>query len=54
MAKILHSESLLESASRVLSIEAEAVSELIPHLDAAFVRACELILDCRGRIVVTP
>ena len=53
MAKILHSDSLLESASRVLSIEAEAIGELIPHLDAAFVRACELILDCRGRVVVT-
>ena len=53
MAKILHSESLLESASRVLGIEAEAINELIPHLDAAFVRACELILDCHGRVVVT-
>ena len=53
MAKILHSDSLLESASRVLRIEAEAIGELIPHLDAAFVRACELILDCRGRVVVT-
>ena len=53
MAKILHSDSLLESASRVLHIEAEAISELIPHLDASFVRACELILDCRGRVVVS-
>lgn len=53
MAKILHSDSLLESATRVLQIEAEAISELVPHLDTTFVRACEMILACSGRVVVT-
>ena len=53
MANHLNSDSLLESAARVLRIEAEAVGELIPHLDVSFVRACELILGCRGRVVVS-
>jgi arabinose-5-phosphate isomerase len=52
MTKILHSERLLESALRVLRIEAEAISELAPHLDQSFVRACKLMLECTGRVVV--
>ena len=38
---------------RALEIERDAVSALIPRIDAAFVRACELMLACRGRVVVT-
>jgi arabinose-5-phosphate isomerase len=40
-------------ARRVLEIEAKAVTGLIPRLDASFDRACQLCLDCRGRIIVT-
>ncbi len=40
-------------ARRVLDIEAKAISGLIPRLDASFDRACQLCLDCRGRIIVT-
>ena len=53
MAKNLNNDSLLASAARVLRIEAEAVGELIPHLDTSFVRACESILACKGRVVVS-
>jgi arabinose-5-phosphate isomerase len=37
----------------VLKTEAEAVSALAERLDERFTRACEMILDCSGRIVVT-
>lgn len=40
-------------ARRVLDIEAKAITGLIPRLDASFDRACQLCLDCRGRIIVT-
>ena len=38
---------------RVLEIEAAAVAGLAPRLDASFDRACQLCLDCQGRVVVT-
>lgn len=37
----------------VLKIEAEAVAALSDRLDSGFEQACELILNCEGRIVVT-
>lgn len=37
----------------VLKAEAEAVAALIDRLDTGFEQACELILGCQGRIVVT-
>jgi len=44
---------ILERAKTVLRIEAEAVEELIPRLGKAFVRAARLIVECRGRVVIT-
>ncbi|HEX4895258.1 MAG TPA: KpsF/GutQ family sugar-phosphate isomerase [Solimonas sp.] len=38
---------------RALEIERDAVTALIGRIDASFVRACELMLACRGRVVVT-
>ena len=43
----------LETARRVLRIEAEAVEGLIERLDANFDRAVELLFQCKGRVVVT-
>ena len=40
-------------ARKVLRIEAQAIQELIGRVDAAFDKAVRMILDCRGRIVVT-
>lgn len=37
----------------VLKTEAEAIQSLVPRIDERFHRACELILACHGRIVVT-
>jgi arabinose-5-phosphate isomerase len=42
-----------ETARKVLEIEAEAIRELIPRLDASFDRAVEVLLACAGRVVTT-
>ncbi|MGH7422940.1 MAG: KpsF/GutQ family sugar-phosphate isomerase, partial [Candidatus Methylomirabilales bacterium] len=44
---------ILEMARRVLKIEADAVAALIPRLDERFIRAVELLVECRGRVVLT-
>lgn len=49
----LDDRRLLERARNVLTIEADAVRDLLPRLDQSFTRACRLCIDCEGRIVVT-
>ncbi|MDR9438331.1 MAG: KpsF/GutQ family sugar-phosphate isomerase [Halomonas sp.] len=44
---------LRESARRTLELEQQAIAALAGRLDDAFDHACELILACRGRVVVT-
>jgi arabinose-5-phosphate isomerase len=44
---------MLETAKKVLRIEAEAILDLIGRLDGNFTRAVEIILACPGRVVVT-
>jgi arabinose-5-phosphate isomerase len=46
-------EGALERAREVIRIEAAAVARLEERLDARFPRAVELLLECRGRVVVT-
>ena len=43
----------LETARRVLRIEAEALGEMLLRLDARFEQAVELLIACKGRVVVT-
>lgn len=43
----------LESARKVLQIEADAVLALIPRLDQDFCQAIEAILACQGRVIVS-
>jgi arabinose-5-phosphate isomerase len=43
----------LDSARRVLQIEAQAISDLLARLDSSFTRAVELLFNCKGRVVVT-
>jgi arabinose-5-phosphate isomerase len=45
--------AFLDSAYKVLSIEAEAITRQLDHLGSSFEEACQLILDCEGRVVVT-
>ena len=45
--------AFLESARAVLKVEAEAISSQINQLDHAFEDACQRIIECKGRVVVT-
>lgn len=44
---------VLERARKVLETEARAIMDLIPRLGEDFSRAVDLVLACRGRIVVS-
>jgi len=44
---------LIETAKRVLQIEADAVLALQSRLDGDFTQAVEMILSCQGKVVVT-
>ena len=45
--------NFIASARRTVQLEAEAVHSLAPRIGGGFVRACELILACQGRTIVT-
>ena len=46
-------QDLVEYAREVIRAEAEAVSQVAGRLNGEFARAAELVLACRGRVVVT-
>lgn len=43
----------LELARQVLTIEADAVKALVQRIDDDFLKALDLILECRGRVIVS-
>lgn len=43
----------IETAIKCIEDESQALLELIPHLDADFDRAVEIILACKGKLIVT-
>ncbi len=47
------SSQLINSAIKTIQIEQEAVQSLLLRIDESFARACRLILNCEGRVVVT-
>jgi arabinose-5-phosphate isomerase len=47
------SKDFVAVARRVLEIEARALTELIETVDGSFAAACERLLACRGRVIVT-
>ena len=47
------SHKFRESALRAIEIEREAIDALTDRIDDHFVRACEVIMACKGRVVVT-
>ncbi|HUU73944.1 MAG TPA: KpsF/GutQ family sugar-phosphate isomerase [Burkholderiales bacterium] len=49
----LSPDEAISLAKRVLDIEARAVQELAHRLDHSFTEALQIILECRGRIVVS-
>lgn len=46
-------QKMVESGQRTVRLEADAVTSLVPRIDARFAKACRLILACKGRVVVT-
>ncbi|MEW5975927.1 MAG: KpsF/GutQ family sugar-phosphate isomerase [Acidobacteriota bacterium] len=44
---------LLNSARKVLQIEAEAILNLVERIDSRFEKAVELLYGCSGRVIVT-
>ncbi len=53
MNQIQPSSKALELARQVLRIEADAVLALTERIDGAFLEALSLILNCRGRVIVS-
>lgn len=49
----LDAAALVRSAQAVISIEAEAITALQDRIDANFLRACQLMFECPGRVVVS-
>lgn len=47
------SYDFISSGLRTIQIESEAVAVLRARIDGEFVKACEMILNCRGRTIVT-
>ena len=47
------SADILAMARRTLEIEATAVSKLLERLDTGFLKAVEILLACKGRVVVS-
>jgi arabinose-5-phosphate isomerase len=43
----------LDTARRVLKIEAQAIQDVLARLDASFERAVDVLFECKGRVVVT-
>ena len=53
MDKILASRTALELAKQVLTIEAEAIQSLSARLGQSFLDAVALLLNCKGRVIVS-
>lgn len=53
MSKSIENKDLGETARRVLEIEARAIQALTARIGESFTEACQLCLDCEGRVVVT-
>src|SRR3984893_11121018 len=43
----------IETARRVLRIEAQAIQDVLQRLDATFEKAVDLLFACKGRVVLT-
>src|SRR5271154_6815423 len=43
----------LDTARRVLKIEAQAIQDVFARLDTSFEKAVDLLFACKGRVVVT-
>lgn len=46
-------QTIIDYGRRCLSDEAEAIMALVPQLDDCFAKAVRLMLECRGKVIVT-
>jgi arabinose-5-phosphate isomerase len=46
-------QKLINAGRRAVTLESKAVSALVERIGEEFARACEIILACKGRVVVT-
>jgi arabinose-5-phosphate isomerase len=53
MNDAVDSQRLIEMGREALRIEARAVAALVDRLGGDFERACRMLLDCQGRVVVS-
>jgi arabinose-5-phosphate isomerase len=44
--------SFIQSAQRTIRLELDAVNDLLARINGDFIHACELLLACKGRVVV--
>ncbi len=49
----MSNKQLISYAVKSLEIEAEAITDLISRIDESFIKACEIILQCSGKVIVT-
>lgn len=45
-------DTLIQTAQTTLALQCESIAALQPRIDARFVKACRLILDSQGRVIV--
>jgi arabinose-5-phosphate isomerase len=50
---VTNNPDFISSARRVITMERDAVSVLADRIDESFERACNILLSCKGRVVVT-
>ena len=50
---LLDASALIRSAQAVISTEAQAIEALHGRIDANFLRACQLMFECAGRVIVS-
>lgn len=46
-------ETCISAGKRVLREEAEAILELIQTIDDSFAKACDILLQCKGKVILT-
>ncbi len=49
----MNDSQIIKTAQDVITLEAEAVGALLSKVDEQFVAACQIIVACKGRVVVT-
>lgn len=49
----MFNETCIEAGKRVLQEEAKAILDLIPSIDESFAKACDLLLNCKGKVILT-